>query len=235
MRPQIYNLGRFPRYYNFWRSRETIVWVDKKNDKYCGSAGEFLRNDISDTESLAYEESYDYYLHTKDIYFYVINSIMTDFNDMVNNFSNNDSFFIDDSLYPRDQQFFYVVRRYDKDKHDALIEELDFENKRDFFNTRRILDLHTRPISILNEHPRWPKDIKLPEVSLELPTNAEELDLYKRWISTFSLRFRDDYGTEIKYEILDGIGLKAISAGPDKIFGTEDDIEYLREYPKQAE
>jgi len=78
-------------------------------------------------------------------------------------------------------------------------------------------------------------DEKAKELKLKrrLPTTEDELSKYLIWLDFFyapNNNRLDIYGVEIKVEIIPNIGLKATSAGYDKIFGTADDIVFVREY-----
>ena len=78
-------------------------------------------------------------------------------------------------------------------------------------------------------------DEKAKELKLKrrLPTTEDELSKYLIWLDFFyapNNNRLDIYGVEIKVEIIPNIGLKATSAGYDKIFGTTDDIVSVREY-----
>jgi|GEM_PF-2621782 len=78
-------------------------------------------------------------------------------------------------------------------------------------------------------------DEKAKELKLKrrLPTTEDELSKYLIWLDFFyapNNNRLDIYGVEIKVEIIPNIGIKATSAGYDKIFGTADDIVFVREY-----
>ena len=73
-----------------------------------------------------------------------------------------------------------------------------------------------------------------PDMKGDLPVNQEELASYLAWIAAIWQKdsiedLTDDFGTPIRFELTD-IGLKATSAGSDKIFGTDDDIVYISRY-----
>ena len=72
-----------------------------------------------------------------------------------------------------------------------------------------------------------------PEFESQLPRTEEELKEYLAWMQAlyrfYTDKLYDDYGTEIKFELIPG-GLKATSAGLDRIFGNEDDIVFVREF-----
>ena len=69
--------------------------------------------------------------------------------------------------------------------------------------------------------------------TFELPMNEEELKIYLDWLVSLENpkggMILDAYGTEVKFELTDE-GLKVMSAGTDKEFGTDDDTFYLRKY-----
>ena len=72
-----------------------------------------------------------------------------------------------------------------------------------------------------------------PKFETQLPTNEEELAEYLAWMLNLRnpawKKFYDAYNTEIKFELTEE-GLQATSAGSDKIFDTEDDIVFVREF-----
>ena len=71
--------------------------------------------------------------------------------------------------------------------------------------------------------------------AFEFPRTAEELNEYMMFIKgIYDPAMRDYYGVEIKIE-LHPRGLKATSAGPDKVFDTDDDIVFIREHEPIAE
>jgi len=80
------------------------------------------------------------------------------------------------------------------------------------------------------EYKKYPlkPELERPKIAGELPTTAEELKEYLRWIA-FVEGYKsegelvDVYGTKIKFTLLKD-DLKAISAGVDKKFGTADDV-----------
>jgi len=77
-------------------------------------------------------------------------------------------------------------------------------------------------------------DLKQPNIQNELPINSIELDRYLEWIcKAEGVNTPDDltdiYGIPVKIELTD-VGLKAISAGADMVFGTIDDCIYTNSY-----
>jgi len=77
------------------------------------------------------------------------------------------------------------------------------------------------------------QDVKTPRLSRDLPTNKEELSIYLDWLCIIEgvsnpYELRDAYGTSIKFEVIK-VGLKATSAGADKVFDTQDDEVFINE------
>ena len=98
------------------------------------------------------------------------------------------------------------------------------------------LENHTLGVSsIIIERNRY-HPVRIPEhiPEFEFPRTEEELNEYLTFIKeVYSASLHDYYGVEIKIE-LQPLGLKATSAGPDKVFDTDDDIVFIREHEPVA-
>ena len=74
-------------------------------------------------------------------------------------------------------------------------------------------------------------ELSRPAVEGELPVNNDELRSYLNWIVIIEgvdtvENLKDAYGKSIKFEVIKD-GLKATSAGPDKVFDTQDDEVFV--------
>jgi len=130
-----------------------------------------------------------------------------------------------------------VIKKYEPEKGIALATKIDKlkeleEETKDIRETKRLLVTYTTPVFLAKPGIGVPKR---PGIKGDLPTTDEELWKYLEWIKSVYEKTRrdgylqDEFGTDIKFELAEE-GIQAISAGPDKKFNTEDDINCLRKY-----
>jgi len=130
----------------------------------------------------------------------------------------------------------------DKQMWESYFEEMHILSKelsaiRDKIENQEQLKKYTKPLSVICDY--WPGGIKLRKLDAikndtKLPRTEEEFAKYMHWLGGNEnikvQQLPDFYGTPIKYELLEGIGIKATSAGRDKVFDTEDDQVHISTY-----
>jgi len=113
---------------------------------------------------------------------------------------------------------------------------------RDKIENQERLKRYTKPLSVICDY--WPGVVELQKLDairndMKLPRTDEEFVRYMHWLdgneNINNEKYKsgvvlDFYGTPIKYELLKDIGIKATSAGRDKIFDTEDDQVHISTY-----
>jgi len=213
---------------------EKKVWIDIENDKFCGTyMYPYIYFDI---DNIPTDDGRDYYNFMKYFYISEIEKEIQRCNDI---FTNN----VD---YKINREIFYgysAFKIYDKEMENRFASQLAELNKnkwkfgREYKNdmvwvessvmsVSNIQDLYYR---VLNN-----KDFAKtrPDIIGELPTTDEELEKYLSWQTSNYVGdpvLKDRYHTPLKFEIIPE-GLKATSAGKDKIWDTEDDRYFIRTY-----
>ena len=234
----------------------TDIWIDK-NDKYCGSLMyppyPFLEyySDLSyesrifdpkTGQYVGYKLNIDidtgllneYYICVKDFYIDLAEKSLT--------FYLNSGYGWNTDFRERFEKILYLMRYCDNDTWDIFNDK--FKNASKIvaanelyqYNVLR-LENHTLGVSsIIIERNRY-HPVRIPEniPNFDFPKTTEELNEYVTFIKeVYNPAMQDYYGVEIKIE-LHPLGLKATSAGPDKVFDTDDDIVFIREHESVAE
>jgi len=227
---------------------EKLFWIDTKENKYSGSdlyPPVIYKYEITDEYLMPISiEQYSknlelktYYLYAKDMWVdYVENElekIRTSLNEGAFNYVND-----------RGVEILDFISIFDKELADKFSEERTIlEQKSNIALNRYVTDRrfehYTRPVSEIVEsrqgYPLFAEAIEN-RPKFELPRTQDELEEYVDWITEIFERFGnvmlDAYGMRFFFGITPE-GLLIKSAGPDKMFGTEDDFWYIREYPKE--
>jgi len=218
----------------------TLFWIDKNNNIFNG--GDNIR---------AYQinKAYNPDLYTKEQFF-----LLKDFYiDLINR--NNKEMSLAIETFSRCHilslnYVFNAMLEYDTEnkqmwesyleERKSLIKELS--SIKDKVENQERLEIYTKPLSIICSY--WPGMIELDKLDpikndTKLPRTEEEFAKYMHWLdgkeNINDERFKsgvvlDFYGTPIKYEFLKDVGIKATSAGRDKIFDTEDDQVHISTY-----
>ena len=240
------------------KSRSSMVWIDNKDKKYCGSFEyppfPFLKQYHSDPAPIAwdmsfytlfihinYDELNKYYFHLEDYFLEVLEEQFDEFRQSIGN--NEYDYF---SL--RGITIMYLILACDfetwkntNEEFKAL--ELEMYAVVNRIKTAERLSHYTQYIdAIITEYEQYGEKLSVtqkqameqkPKFETQLPTNEEELAEYLAWMLNLRnpawKKFYDAYNTEIKFELTEE-GLQATSAGSDKIFDTEDDIVFVREF-----
>ena len=213
------------------------VWVDKNDGIYSGS---LMYTPIDLTVSSF--EGYEYYAVIQDVLLDLVNE---EFDNFAKDFQNNE---LHETDYFFDKIFNWVTM-YDesadklKDRLQALkSDDFQIHAERAKKGVNRLyLSQFTSPISVIQKLPfvQMKGLQERPDIEGDFPKNEQELDIYTTWIIKLHGKQDDNipydaYGTPIRFEILDD-GLKAISAGADKEFDTDDDIVYINGIEIQME
>ena len=229
------------------------IWIDKEDGIYSGS---LTYTPIELTVSSF--EAYEYYKGIEDVLLYLakeeFNNFEKDFN---KGMPHEVDFYFDKilkSIMINDldtgeklQKEFNILRTKNIDVMQQFIHRE---------NTKIMLTWYTSSISTLKERLDYNRTIfegllsipDRPEVADEYPVTEKELEAYKDWLLDIFMQrvvYRngieqirdtplDDYWNPVKFELVDG-GVKATSAGPDKIFGTDDDLVYINRIEVQME
>jgi|GEM_PF-3495399 len=218
----------------------TLFWIDKNNNIFNG--GDNIR---------AYQinKAYNPDLYTKEQFF-----LLKDFYiDLINR--NNKEMSLAIETFSRCHilslnYVFNAMLEYDTEnkqmwesyleERKSLIKELS--SIKDKVENQERLEIYTKPLSIICDY--WPGAVELQKLDairndMKLPRTDEEFVRYMHWLdgkeNINDERFKsgvilDFYGIPIKYELLEGIGIKATSAGRDKVFDTEDDQVHISTY-----
>ena len=236
------------------------IWTDK-NNKYCGSLMyppyPFLEHysDLSyevktidqktGQEVVKYVPQYKlcinidtnllngYYVCVKDFYI--------DFAEQSITFYSEGSYRWHTDFRENFEKILYLMKYCDNDTWEIFdgkfknASEIVAANRR-YTDTVSRLKNYTLGVSYIIERNRYRSEYitkNIPE--FEFPKTTEELNKYVTFIKeVYSASLHDYYGVEIKIE-LQPLGLKATSAGPDKVFDTDDDIVFIREHEPVAE
>jgi len=214
------------------------LWEDKQNDMYCGSSSWVSLNYID-----YFDE--DFYSFLRDLYIYqVYNELKEGDESQDKHILFSPSYFMNKVLNP--------ISFYDVDIGKDIeenIEKLKVRNgaiRLARTGNQSILERFTLPINFLitlSEVMKSEGDITSLKKNLSydadspssLPQTEEELEIYKNLVqecykgTVFDTKMFDYYGTIVTFAIVSE-GLKATSAGPDKAFGTDDDITFIRTY-----
>ena len=210
---------------------EAKVWIDKENDKFCGTYTYKYMSFSTDKEVT--DDGRNYYNFMRDFFISEIEKELQRCNDI---FANNVDYEINRNIFYGN----YAFRDYDKEMEERFAAELEtlLKNEGKF---RRELNLnlwwlqnHSMTVSEIQQQYKLLKmDTDLaytrPDIVGNLPRTDEELEKYLAWRTKNFVGekvLKDRQGTPIKFEI-DPLGLKAISAGPDREFGTDDDVIYI--------
>ena len=224
---------------------QTLVWIDKQEGKYCGNLERpilykydkdyYLKKVKTDTGQ-------EYYDHVKEIYLNEVEEYLNFYDRKLDD--KNEYGFAVTAISP----LFDVISLYDTEQYaqiNKFIESIRAKQTANWYTymTSHLLDIYTLPVSEVVACPSWDSEmqkIEHPNIEGELPKNDAELVLYLEWISVgyrYSGRYDDkeqvplhDYfGTRLQFEVLSE-GIKAVSAGADTEFDTEDDLVFIRPY-----
>jgi len=218
---------------------EEYVWIDKKEETYCGAFRYEYGSYSNDKE--AYQKSRAI---LEDMYIDVVNTEMLKSENKLNNYYDYDSYYYTQQA---------LVEIIDEDIVAELEKKLDdlYERKYEMFDqmdNQRLLmhySLSIIAVKCLINIGELYCDLEVDDITSKLPdglpTNNEELIRYLYGMSRYFYDFAeggyeqlpllDYYGIPIKFEIT-ADGLKATSAGRDKAFDTEDDQSHLSRYDK---
>ena len=213
------------------RVKVILFWIDKTGE-YKNYNGYFtdtnLTYEIRTTKSVEGERYYNY---ITDAYRYIINDYKW--------------FSVDDNINKALQ---FLILYNDEEgiklqKEIEALKELNFEkmlSRKRYDMTRQYILRCILPVSE-SYGGIYIKIIDPPEINGDLPRTEEDLKLFLEWKSNLDRRWhdypfrneetygalKDYYGMPITFELVPE-GLKASSAGPDKTFGTADDIVIMR-------
>ena len=230
-------------------------WADKKHNKYCGSLEyppfPLMPKYFNDTKlmlSSGYivhiginrDELNEYYFCVADYYLEIIDGYIDEARQKI---ANDEVAYVDDVV----RNIMQLIRECDNGTWKNKNKEFEmFENKNVIIFIKQTLNDYTQYIDVkisefekqllngyrLSEEEQQALEHK-PKFENQLPTTEEELKEYIEWMRVLHRTYADkiyDYnGIEIKFELIPG-GLKATSAGLDRIFGNEDDIVFVREF-----
>ena len=216
-----------------------LAWVDKENDKYCGSLARKLSGGYN--SFVTDEECMDYYVHTKDIYLHEVNDFLESYKKIL---QKRDIAQIDGTNVSMDSHsspaLNSIISQYDKEEYNALTSEYQrlmpiYDEFRMLYYNKCRLELYLSftksEIKKVIDKDRYLKNKELPNIEGELPVNEDELVIYRNYIPEISYSSKNDiYGTLARYELLEDIGIKVTSAGADKIFDTDDDIWIIKHF-----
>ena len=227
------------------------LWIDKDDGEYSGSLT-YTPFDLTFSSF----ESYDYYTHIKDV---VLDLVKEEFDNYRKDFEKGEPHEISYYFQRVTMRWVAANDQKTSIELQKQFDDLKKENSKVLdvyrikYNNKIMLSWYTSSISTLQKQLESNKKYlsnpsrnvteneqktldapERPEVAGELPVNEEELEAYKMWAQRifFTLKYElphDEYGTLIKFE-LTGEGLTAMSAGPDKIFGTDDDMSATTTY-----
>jgi len=212
-----------------------IVWVDKKNNGWCGS---FTYPPMTFNEtSKETEQGREYCDYVKDFYVNVIDKEIDRCQIFVE--KKEDFQFHRHTTY----EAAYCIMTFDLPLGQELLNRLsklsEYEQINFYLSYGTSLKLSFYCMTV-NEFQSIFREVGLgsiadtkPGFDTLLPRNEGELDNFIKWkISCYQTDYTemlDAYDNPIDFEIVPE-GLKAISAGPDKEFGTDDDIVFVRTY-----
>jgi len=208
--------------------QENHFWIDGKTDLHCGCLLNFT---ISDGENIiSMQQQYD---ALNDTLVYIATDGLK---------TNQGKRLINDS--PLNKLIEYITF-FDKENGVSLTELKNSmeEHREQYYSilaaknaTKNLLFSYTRPVSEILIRLDKENNLPHPNIAGELPTNEDELKIYLSWLlNALNVAgneyesFYDSYGTEVIFEIT-AFGIRLISAGYDKEFGTEDDIVGLSQY-----
>jgi len=216
------------------QDQSLFVWLDNKSSKYHGSLNYppvyFNDNSVKSDEE---KEVYDC---LKDMY---IDYVEKELNRCQKLFYADVDYRLDQTI----RLSATVIKAFDEQLAQELFEKINltdfWQNKTDIYkrlNTKLLSD-YCRTVNMIQnfnnqfDSRKWFAETR-PNIKDELPTTKEEMLEYLRWQS---LNFKegrghdDAYGTSVRFEIIPE-GLKATSAGKDKVFDTDDDQYFVRTY-----
>ena len=221
------------------------IWIDKEDGV---SGGSIIYTPIELTT--ASFESYEYYTSIEDMLLYLVQE---EFNNFEKSFQDIMPYEIDFYFNKILKSIVINAPETGKklQKEFNTLKSQNIEVTQQFLrreNTKTLLTWYTSPIFILHEklNDNRTRSEELldvpdrPEVVGEYPVTEKELEAYKDWILIILNQKiiilngveqvldtpLDDHWNPVKFELVDR-GVKAISAGEDKEFGTDDDIVYI--------
>jgi len=214
--------------------KEMKVWIDKENDKFCGT---YMYPYIHfDTNKEVSDDGKDYYNFMRYFFIFEIEKELKRCNEI---FTNNVDYEINREIFYGE----YAFKIYDKEMEDNFAAQLaellknEWKFKRE--EQTNLMWIQNRCMSV-SEVQKFYKMARVnedfaetrPDIAGDLPTTNGELKNFLDWrTSNFVVEpvLKDRQGTPIIFEIVSE-GLKATSAGPDKEIGTDDDIVFVRTY-----
>ena len=219
--------------YSPFFEQTVFFWVDK-DSKYSGSL-DYPAIRFSDRD-----ESKKQFEELSDLFLYLVNQELDKFEGLLDQ-QVRTYYNVPDNI----RDLIKYISLHDKEVGNELQKRLDNLNIRreEWYHTAlAITNTQTRlsaftcivsqsPLTVSSWDSAAPEK---PSIAGELPTTDEELAVYLDWMATGyngcvdeNGNLCDIFGTPINFELVE-YGLKAISAGPDKEFGTKDDIWIMR-------
>ena len=223
-------------YEEFDHSSDTIIWLAKEDDQYCGGA-EFYPLPLN-IEKIT-EEDEKFYSYIGDAFIDLSNYVIGEGNKALDNYT---EIYTLSSwwFYPTYSSYVPYITLHDKQagdelssKYENLINRLIKYRKNGQINNQSALSNYSNPlVQIKHKLANSDEDRSTLPLQGKLPKTEEELKIYIAIADKRINRTPDFYGEPVKF-VLEKEGLRVSSAGLDKKWNTADDQTFLRKYSEE--
>ena len=216
-----------------------LVWIDKNKDTHVNCGSFVCPSPAFNPRDRKYQltdEDRENYEKVKDLFIYLAESEIKRCTDCL---ENDIDYVINDEAF----EAALTIRKFNEELGEQLLElleELRVDENKSVSDKETNLDLISLYVLTVSEFKNFYKQIATlieysytdPDIQGELPINDEELQKYLAWqmVPYQEGAVMDDYfDTPVRFKIVPE-GVKVMSAGRDRIWGTDDDQEYIRTY-----